>query len=81
MNPDTDLDTGYRAMTREALADVDAGRVVDHQVVQTWANNLIPSDPHEREILDWIEQVADTDGWTGEDVGFARESVNTETQK
>jgi hypothetical protein len=21
-------------------------------------------DPHEREILDWIEAVADTEGWT-----------------
>jgi len=28
------------AMTREALADVDAGRVVDHQAVQTWADSL-----------------------------------------
>lgn len=28
------------AMTREALADVDAGRVVDHQAVQAWADSL-----------------------------------------
>ena len=24
---------------------------------------LLAADPHEREILDWIEQAADTDGW------------------
>lgn len=51
-----DLEAGYRAMaadaareteaqewcamTREALADVDAGRVVDHQAVQSWADSL-----------------------------------------
>jgi predicted transcriptional regulator len=28
-------------LTREALADVDAGRVVDHQAVQAWADGLI----------------------------------------
>ena len=27
-------------LTREALADVDAGRVVDHQAVQAWADSL-----------------------------------------
>lgn len=27
-------------MTLEALADVDAGRVIDHQAVQTWADSL-----------------------------------------
>jgi len=27
-------------LTREALADVDAGRVVDHQTVQAWADDL-----------------------------------------
>jgi predicted transcriptional regulator len=26
-------------LTREALADVDAGRVIDHQAVQPWAEN------------------------------------------
>lgn len=25
---------------------------------------LLEADPQEREILDWIEQVADTDGWS-----------------
>lgn len=28
------------AMTREALADVDAGRVIDHPAVQSWADSL-----------------------------------------
>jgi len=27
-------------MTLEALADVDAGRVIDHQAVQDWADSL-----------------------------------------
>jgi predicted transcriptional regulator len=32
-------------LTREALADVDAGLVIDHQAVQTWANSLSTDDP------------------------------------
>jgi predicted transcriptional regulator len=32
-------------LTREALADVDAGRVIDHQAVQAWANSLSTDDP------------------------------------
>jgi predicted transcriptional regulator len=27
-------------LTREALADVDAGQVIDHQAVQAWAESL-----------------------------------------
>jgi len=27
-------------LTREALADVDAGHVIDHQAVQAWADSL-----------------------------------------
>ena len=27
-------------LTREALADVDAGRVIDHQAVRAWADSL-----------------------------------------
>lgn len=27
-------------LTREALADVDVGSIVDHQAVQAWANSL-----------------------------------------
>lgn len=31
------------ALTHEALADVDAGRVIDHQAVQVWADSLVPT--------------------------------------
>ena len=32
-------------LTREALDDVDAGRVIDHQAVQAWADNLSTDNP------------------------------------
>jgi predicted transcriptional regulator len=32
-------------LTREALADVDAGSVIDHQAVQAWANSLDTESP------------------------------------
>lgn len=32
-------------LTREALADVDAGRVIDHQAVQAWADSLSTDRP------------------------------------
>ncbi|MEW6415130.1 MAG: ribbon-helix-helix domain-containing protein [Pseudomonadota bacterium] len=32
-------------LTREALADVDAGRVIDHQAVQAWADSLSADKP------------------------------------
>ncbi|APB61011.1 MULTISPECIES: CopG family ribbon-helix-helix protein [Pseudomonas] len=32
-------------LTREALDDVDAGRVVDHQAVQAWAESLGTDSP------------------------------------
>ncbi|WP_338580978.1 ribbon-helix-helix domain-containing protein [Pseudomonas sp. MAG733B] len=32
-------------LTREALADVDAGRVIDHQAVQAWADSLGTDSP------------------------------------
>lgn len=32
-------------LTREALADVDTGRVVDHQAVQNWAASLDSEQP------------------------------------
>jgi len=32
-------------LTREALADVDAGRVIDHQAVQAWADSLGADEP------------------------------------
>ncbi|BCG88960.1 CopG family transcriptional regulator [Mesorhizobium sp. 113-3-9] len=35
-----DLEEERRRLTLEALADVDAGRVIDHQAVQAWAESL-----------------------------------------
>lgn len=32
-------------LTREALADVDAGAVIDHQAVQAWAESLSTGSP------------------------------------
>ena len=32
-------------LTREALADVDAGRVIDHRAVQAWADSLVTPTP------------------------------------
>lgn len=32
-------------LTHEALADVDAGRVIDHQAVQAWADSLGNDEP------------------------------------
>jgi predicted transcriptional regulator len=32
-------------LTQEALADVDAGRVIDHQAVQSWADRLDADEP------------------------------------
>jgi predicted transcriptional regulator len=34
-----------RQLTLEALADVDAGRVIDHQAVQAWAKSLDTYEP------------------------------------
>ena len=34
-------------LTREALDDVDAGRVIDHQAVQAWADSLDTDSPLE----------------------------------
>ena len=34
-----------RQLTLEALADVDAGQVVDHQAVQAWADSLDTDKP------------------------------------
>lgn len=32
-------------LTQEALVDVDAGQVIDHQAVQDWANSLTTDQP------------------------------------
>lgn len=34
-----------RRLTLEALADVEAGQVIDHQAVQAWADSLDGDDP------------------------------------
>ena len=34
-----------RRLTNEALADVDAGQVIDHQAVQAWADSLDTDEP------------------------------------
>lgn len=34
-----------RRLTLEALADVDAGHVIDHQAVQAWADSLDSAKP------------------------------------
>ena len=34
-----------RRLTLEALADVDAGNVIDHQAVQAWADSLDTDNP------------------------------------
>ncbi len=34
-----------RRLTLEALADVDAGHIIDHQAVQAWANSLDTDKP------------------------------------
>lgn len=38
-------------MTLEALADVDAGHVIDHQAVQAWADSLQTDSPLPPPIL------------------------------
>jgi hypothetical protein len=39
-------------LTLEALADVDAGRVIDQRAVQAWANSLGPwQDGRETDVL------------------------------
>ncbi|WP_158813426.1 CopG family ribbon-helix-helix protein [Methylocapsa sp. S129] len=35
-----DREEEYSRMTREGLSDVDAGRVIDHQAVEAWADSL-----------------------------------------
>ncbi len=40
-----DQEETRRKMTLEALADVDAGRMVDHEKVKAWADSLGTDDP------------------------------------
>lgn len=39
-------------LTREAMADVDAGRVIDHQAVQAWADSLGTTSPLPAPVAD-----------------------------
>lgn len=40
-----DQEEERRRMTLEALAEVDAGQVIDHQAVQAWADSLTTDTP------------------------------------
>jgi len=40
-----ELEEERRQLTLEALADVDAGNVIDHQAIQAWANSLDTDNP------------------------------------
>lgn len=40
-----DMEEERSRLTREAMADVDAGRVIDHQSVQAWAESLNTDNP------------------------------------
>lgn len=45
MKNQIDLDETYHLMTLEALADVDAGNVIDHDAVVAWADSLSAEQP------------------------------------
>ena len=38
-------------LTREALVSVDEGRIIDHQVVQAWADSLLTDTPLPNPLL------------------------------
>ena len=40
-----DQEEEHRRLTMEALADVDAGQVIDHQAVKAWADSLESDKP------------------------------------
>lgn len=40
-----DQEEEHSRLTREALADVDAGRVIDHAALQAWADSLGTDEP------------------------------------
>jgi len=40
-----DQEEERRRMTVEAMADIEAGQIVDHQVVQAWADSLSTEKP------------------------------------
>lgn len=43
-----DQEHDHHFMTHDALADVDAGRVINHQTIQDWADSLSDGDPTQR---------------------------------
>ncbi|NMZ68001.1 hypothetical protein SAMN05216370_1749 [Pseudomonas peli] len=43
-----DQEQDHHFMTHDALADVDAGRVINHQTIQDWADRLSDGDPTQR---------------------------------
>lgn len=45
-----DKDKSLAALTREALADVDVGQLVDHQLVEAWAKSLSTASPSDLPI-------------------------------
>ncbi|HLA26359.1 MAG TPA: ribbon-helix-helix domain-containing protein [Syntrophales bacterium] len=40
-----DLEEERQRLTLEAMADVDAGHIIDHQTVQEWADSLSTENP------------------------------------
>ena len=48
----TDQEQDHHLMTHDALADVDASRVTNHQAVQDWADRLSDGDPTQRLLPD-----------------------------
>lgn len=40
-----DQEEERRRLTLESMADIDAGQVIDHQAVQTWADSLSTDTP------------------------------------
>lgn len=40
-----ELEEERRRLTLEALADVDAGNIIDHQAIQAWADSLDTDSP------------------------------------
>ncbi len=40
-----DQEEERRRLTMEALADVDAGNIIDHQAIQAWADSLDTDQP------------------------------------
>jgi hypothetical protein len=47
-----DQEQDHHFMTHDALADVDASRVTNHQAIQDWADSLSDGDPTQRLLPD-----------------------------